>query len=332
MGQAVHTLQDGFTHTFRSADRMRVRTVLNWIEYVNNDEIESRDGPVHRNGLDQCDSLDPLRTQNMGVASQASLDLMHAMLDPAPRETKLAAVDAVLAKYLTYEPGCTAANGWCDAPEQQYQVGASCGCSVLGGGNGGLAAAGATMLGIALFVRRRRRARAARGAGAANLLALPIALACLTAPSVAQAQTAPNDAETTPPTATAPPAAAPPATAPPAAAPPGAVTTNPETGAAVAVDEKKPPPGVPTTAQAKAETTEKEHSSLFGVYVAGSGAITNPSLSGQLGLRFRLSELFSVGIDGELNGWFAEQTKRFRTGVVNVYATGIIHYPLRFQQ
>jgi hypothetical protein len=31
LGQAVHTLQDGFTHSFRTPDRMRVRTVLNWI-------------------------------------------------------------------------------------------------------------------------------------------------------------------------------------------------------------------------------------------------------------------------------------------------------------
>jgi hypothetical protein len=71
---------------------------------------------------------------------------------------------------------------------------------------------------------------------------------------------------------------------------------------------------------------------LFGLYAAVSGSITNPALSGQFGIRFRLSELVSVGVDGELNGWFAEQTKRFRTGAFNAYATGILHYPLRFQQ
>jgi hypothetical protein len=326
MGQAVHTLQDGFTHAFRSTDRLRVRTVLNWIEYVNNDEIESRDGPLHRNGLDQCDSLDPLRTQNIGVASQASLELMHAMLDPAPRETKLAAVDATLAKYLTFEPGCTAANGWCDAPEQQYQVAPSCGCSVLGGSSGGLAAGGVCVLGIALLARRRRRRRLAA------LAALPIALACLASPSLARAQTTDPQPTPTPDAQPGPNAQPAPIPPPPATPPPGAVTTDAQTGAAVAVDAKNPPAGVPTETQAAAEKKEETHQSLFGLYGAVSGSITNPALSGQFGVRFRLSELVSVGVDGELNGWFAAQTKRFRTGAFNAYATGILHYPLRFQQ
>jgi hypothetical protein len=318
LGQAVHTLQDAFTHTFRSADRMRVRTVLNWIEFVGNKEVESRDGPVHRNGLDQCDKLDALRTQNMGVASQASLELMHAMLDPGPREVKLAAVDATLKKYLTFEQGCSEANGWCDAPERQYEVSPGCGCSMLGGPSGGLAAGGLCLLGVVLLARRRRRR-------ASVIAALPIALACLAAPSVARAQSA--DAQTTPAPVTPSPVAPPPSTPPP-----GAVTTDAQTGAAVALDASKPPPGVPTTGEAKAEKTEEAHRSFFGVYGAVSGSITNPGLSGQLGLRFRLSELISVGVDGEVNGWFGLQTKRFRTGAFNAYATGIIHYPLRFQQ
>ncbi len=325
MGQAVHTLQDGFTHSFRSADRMRVRTVLNWIEWVNNNETESRDGPVHRNGLDQCDSLDPLRTQNMGVASQASLELMHAMLDPGARETKLAAVEATLAKYLTFEPGCTEANGWCDAPERQYQVSAGCGCSMLGGSSGGLAAGGVCLLGIALLARRRRRRLSV-------IAALPIALACLAAPSLARAQTTDPQTMPAPAAGTPAPVSPSPVAPPPSTAPSGAVTTDAQTGAAVALDANKPPPGVPTTGEAKAEKTEEAHSSFFGLYAAFSGSITNPALSGQFGLRFRLSQLISVGVDGEVNGWFAEQTKRFRTGAFNAYATGIIHYPLRFQQ
>ena len=318
MGQAVHTLQDGFTHTFRSADRLRVRTVLNWIEYVNGNEVESRDGPVHRNGLDQCDDLDDLQTQNIGVASAASLELMSATLDPTrTRDAKLVAIDAVLAKYLSFEPGCTEANGWCDAPEQKYQVAPSCGCSVLGPRSGGMLAAGGCALGIGLLAARRRRRRLA------EVIALPLALVCLAAPSTARAQM--------PPTA-APPTAAPPPPPPPTAPVPGATTTDTQTGAAVAIDEKKPPPGVPTIPEAKAEQTEAEHQSFFGIYAAGSGSFTNPGLSGQLGVRFRLSERWIVGLDGEVNGWYAVQTTRFRTGAFNAYATGIFRFPLRFQQ
>ena len=308
MGQAIHTLQDGFTHTFRSADRLRVRTVLNWVEYVSGEEIESRDGPLHRNGLDQCDNLDDLRQTNIATASVASTELLRATLDPAlSREAKLAAVDATLAKYLSFEPGCTEANGWCDAPERQYQVGASCGCSVIRAQSGGALAAAAGILGVAFLVARSRRRLK-------KLAALPIAVACLAAPTAARAQ----DPVPPPPTA-------------------DAVKTEPAAKAAVErapdIDSKVAAPGVITKTEAKAEEKEVvRHRSIFGLYAAGSGSVTNPSLNGQLGVRFSLSDRWTVGLDGEIDGWYALQTNRFRTGVLNVYATGIFRYPLRFEQ
>ncbi len=306
MGQAMHTLQDGFSHTVRSADRLRVRTVLNWVEYVSGDEVESRDGPLHRNGLDQCDNLDDLRQANIAMATVASTELLRATLDPAlSREAKLAAVDATLAKYLSFEPGCTEANGWCDAPERQYQVAPSCGCSVIRAQSGGALAAAAGVLGIAFLVARSRRRLK-------KLAALPIAVACLAAPSVARAQ------EPVP-------AAPSPATSEPAAQ--AAVERAPD------IDPKAAAPGVVTKVEAKAEQKEVvRHQSIFGVYAAGSGSITNPSLNGQLGVRFRLSDRWTVGLDGEVDGWYAVNTTRFRTGVFNAYATGIFRYPLRFEQ
>jgi hypothetical protein len=304
MGQAIHTIEDSFAHTFRTDDRMRVRTVLNWIEYVDNDEVESRDGPVHRSGLDQCDNLDDLRSRNYGVATQAAIDLMHATLDPTlSHDAKLAAVDAVLVKYLSYEPGCTDANSWCNAPEQQYAIAPSCGCSVVGLRRNGALAGVLCMLSLAfLIARRRRRTRHA---------ALPLIIACLTFPSLAHAQ--PDDAPA-------------PAPAPdPAPAPAPAPAPDP-------ADGTKPPPGVPTTTEVKAEQKETAHQSLFGLYAAGSGSITDPGVSGQLGVRLRLSDRWTVGLDGELNGWFGVQTKTLRTGAFNAYATGIFRYPLRFEQ
>jgi MYXO-CTERM domain-containing protein len=301
IGQALHTVQDGFAHTFRSPDRQHIRTILNYIEYVNGDEVESRDGPLHRTGLDACDDLDDLRTLNIGVATQASIDLLHATLDPAlGRDAKLAAIDATLAKYFVLDPGCTDANGWCDAPERQYEVAQSCGCSVVGAKRNGALAAGGLLLGLAFLAARRRR----------RLAVLPIALACLVTPSLASAQSNPEPESTTP----------------------APVTTDPSTGEKVGTDEKKPPPGVPTVQEAKAERTEEEHRRLFGLYGAVSGSVTNPGLSGQLGVRFRLSERWTVGLDGELNGWYGVQNKSFRTGAFNGYVTGIFHYPIRFAQ
>ena len=301
MGQAMHTLQDGFSHTFRSSDRLRVRTVLNWVEYVTGDETESRDGPLHRNGLDQCDNLDALRQENIAMATVASTELLHATLDPAlTRDAKLAAVDAVLAKYLSFEPGCTEANGWCDAPELQYEVTPGCGCSVIRARSGGALAAIFGILGVALLATRSRR-RARR-----RLAALPVLVACLAAPSVARAETQPSE---------------------PQSAVPPAVEAAPD----VAPD--KAAPGVVTKVEAKAEQKEVErHTSWFGLYAAGSGSITNPSLSGQLGVRFHLSDRWTVGVDGEVNGWYGVHTREFRTGVFNAYATGIFRYPLRFEQ
>ena len=92
-------------------------------------------------------------------------------------------------------------------------------------------------------------------------------------------------------------------------------------------------PGVITKTEAKAEEKEVvRHRSTFGLYAAGSGSITNPSLNGQLGVRLSLSDRWTVGLDAEIDGWYALQTTRFRTGVFNVYATGIFRYPLRFEQ
>ena len=50
--------------------------------------------------------------------------LYAALVGRAARAIKqrLSAVDATLAKYLSYEPGCTEANGWCDAPERQQTL------------------------------------------------------------------------------------------------------------------------------------------------------------------------------------------------------------------
>jgi hypothetical protein len=316
VGKALHTLQDGFSHTFRTPDRMKVRTVLNWIDYVNGNEVESRDGPVHRNGLDQCDNLDDLQTLNIGVATQASIELLQAALDPAlTRAAKVSAIDALLEKYLGFEPGCTADNGWCDAPERNYAIAPGCGCSTVGSPSGGALALLSFAFGATWLARRRRR-RAATAVIALGLFAVP---------GVASAQGSVPVSEPAP---TAAPALAP---APPQPPPP-----MPAAPAADAADAKKPEEtpivGVPTKTEKKSEIVEeKRHDSFFGLYAAVSGAVTNPSLSPQLGVRFRLSDRWTVGLDGEINGWYAVHTKTFRTGAFNGYATVIFRTPLRFE-
>lgn len=315
-GQALHTLQDSFSHTFRSPDHMRVRTTLNWIDWIDQDQIDARDGPVHRSGLDECEDLDAFRAENLQVATRASVDLLGAMLDPVRRTTqeRIAAVDTVLAKYMSYEPGCTADNGWCDAPERAYEIEPGCGCTFVGGKNSHTSLAVA--LAAASLVALRRRRRQLSGL-VACILMLRSAEALADGPASFPTKTQHRE-PATPDSAVAP-AEATPSKADPAAPPQSA-------------DPPPPKPGPVTKEEVKEEITRQERAdSLFRIYAAGSGSASSPSLSGQFGGRIRLSERWLVGLDGELNGWIGVHTGKLRTGAFNAYATVILRYPLRFQ-
>ncbi len=144
IGQAMHAVQDSFAHTYRTADGLKITVVLNWIDEENKTLVESRDGPAHLSALDVCDDSDELRTTRRTLASAASVALLRTTLDPQlTRAQKVVAVDGLLDTYLSYSPGCTFDNGWCGAPERQYQAAATAkGCSSAGGASAlGLVAA-----------------------------------------------------------------------------------------------------------------------------------------------------------------------------------------------
>jgi MYXO-CTERM domain-containing protein len=159
IGRALHALQDSFAHAYRTADGMHPTVALNWVDLVDKRYQISRDGPSHKMDLDQCNAGDAIRTRNKSLAIQASTELLAAVLDPSLASAqKSDAVHAVVVRYLTYQPGCTLANDWCNAPETQYTHIDVCGCSTPG-------ARAASGLGIALvalavlaLVRRRRLA------------------------------------------------------------------------------------------------------------------------------------------------------------------------------
>jgi uncharacterized protein (TIGR03382 family) len=136
---------------------MRITTVLNWIDEANRTLQESRDGPRHVSELDVCDDPDALRSTRRRLATEASAAILRAALDPQrTKEDKVTAVDAILDTYLSYSPGCTPANNWCDAPERQYKDKATpFGCTCGGGGTGLLGGLGA-LVGLSALRRRRR--------------------------------------------------------------------------------------------------------------------------------------------------------------------------------
>ncbi len=167
IGQALHALQDSFTHSYRTPDGRRITVVLNWVDTVEDHADDARDGPPHASLLDDCDDADALRTRRHVLAVEASTALLRAVLRPGDRVARTKAVLEVLDTYMAYEPGCTAENGWCDAPERAL-ADEAVGC--------GLARPGrwvpSFFFGVMVlgFVARRRR-RVSRCASVAVVLA-----------------------------------------------------------------------------------------------------------------------------------------------------------------
>ena len=298
IGRALHTLEDSFTHNFRDpADHHKVTVTENYDDFVNSTIVESRDGPAHRAEMDKCVGIDDFRKTNFDLATQASIDLLHLALDPAlTRDAKTAALETIFTTYLPYETGCTAANRWCNAKENDYLIGA--GCTISRSNAMNWFAFGAMSLGCAgLFARRRSRRRLATAVSALALLAVP---------TTARADDPP----------------APPAQPTPEKA---TVVNTPD------VDPKKAPEGVLTKEEVKNEKkNEAKAAAPWAIFVGGTGSISNPSLNGQLGIRYALSERWQIGLDGELNNWYGSTTHRFVTGAFNGYGTVVFRTPLRF--
>lgn len=162
IGQAMHALEDGFTHNLRSADGVTVTSVLNWIDFADKTLDENRDGPPHMRLLDACDDADAPRTRRRQLALAAATDLLRVTLDAKlGRDEKLARVDALVANNLGLTTdACTEANDYCDAAENGLRDGAGCGCA-LGARAGASPAALFFIVALAMLAARRRRGQVA---------------------------------------------------------------------------------------------------------------------------------------------------------------------------
>jgi len=131
VGQALHAIEDSFTHTYRSTpDGLKITTVLNWVDEANRTLVEATDGPPHSTELDRCDDPDDLRSLRHVLATKAVTAVLSATLDPTQTSAqKMAAVEVILDQYVSYAPGCTFDNKWCGAPEEALGNGPAAGCS-----------------------------------------------------------------------------------------------------------------------------------------------------------------------------------------------------------
>ena len=294
IGQAIHAIEDSFTHTYRTPDSMQITVVLDWVDEANGDLVEATDGPPHASDLDRCDDPDALRQRRRELATEAATAVLRTTLDPnETSDQKMAAVEVILDQYLSYSPGCTFDNGWCQASERQYGNG-PIGCSVGGAGNRTSALGWAVViLGLlTLMGRARRRRRGGAGVGMTVLLIASFV------PSYASAQ-----ADSNPPSA----------------------------DASASADKHAVSPPVTTPVK---EPGPKDPSQIaMGAYLGGSGSVNNGALAAALGARLRFSKHWTFGLDAEWNPWIAVNgTTTVRAGAFNGYGTAILRLPLAYEQ
>jgi hypothetical protein len=295
IGQAIHAVEDSFTHTYRTTpDGMQITVVLDWVDEANGNLVEAIDGPPHSGEMDRCDDPDDLRRQKRELATEAATAVLRATLDPSqPNDQKMAAVGVILDKYLTYSSGCTFDNNWCDAPEHKYGNASLLGCSVGGPGNRSVTSGLAVFLGLLALLRRARRRRRA-------VVGMTLLFIASLLPSRAFAQ-----AEVAPP--------------------------NSDTAAAAAEEKHSPPPPVTTPVK---EPGPKDPSKMaLGAYLGGSGSYAYAAAAVTLGARLRFSKHWTFGLDAEWNPWIAINGRTaVRAGAFNGYGTVILRLPLAYEQ
>ncbi len=327
-GQGLHAIEDSFTHTYRTADERKITVTLDWLNEVNGTLVESRDGPGHAKALDQCDDADDLRKTRRLLAIEASTAFLRATLDPTKTtDQKMAAIDVMLDSYVSYQPGCTFDNNWCNAAEAQYKNPAGCGCQLgFVDGGAGTALGFGGLLGFALLRRARRRRALGR-------LAILPALGLVGAVSFASAEaradgpvpgpkttvkttTTPSDDPNTPPT-TATVKTTPTTTTTTITAPTKDV--NPALPAPTVVPVKEPGPVDPSQ-------------TAIGAYGGFAGSFAKPALATAVGARLRVSKAWAFGLDGEWNPWIAFNGATVRKGAVNIYGTAMLRFPLAYEK
>lgn len=105
LAQALHLVQDSFTHTYRTDDLRTILTIQNYVEAVGKHHDRERDGPPHSNALDDCTRPDATDLREAAVIASAAL--MTATFTYW-REGRRDEVDGFVSDWMSLEPGCEA--------------------------------------------------------------------------------------------------------------------------------------------------------------------------------------------------------------------------------
>lgn len=309
MGQAIHALQDGFTHTFRTPDGANVTVVLNYIDYVRSGSTNvGRDGPNHLGALDKCDNVDVTISRNHRLSIESSAELLAVALDPArTRDQKIVAFEAVTAKYLTYkEAGCTLENNWCDAIEAAVAEEAGCDASGRGATPWSLIV---LVAGALLITRKRNTAHAAA-------LALVFVVS-------ASASAYADDPPPTPPV-------------PPVGDAKPAIKVEPKTAEDAKSAKEGTEPGrdesTMTIKEVKSVREDKRLGNKWGFAASLGGSVISGAGVVAAGVRYRISEKWVTGFNVQWNPWITSVPLAARMGSLNVYGTLIRRFPMQFDR
>jgi hypothetical protein len=296
IGQAIHAIEDSFTHTYRTPDSMQITVVADWVDEANGNLVEATDGPPHATELDRCDDPDDLRLRRRELATEAATAVLRTTLDPnQTNDQKMAAVEVILDKYLSYSPGCTFDNNWCQAPEHQYGNG-QFSCSMGGPQRRNSGWGWAIILGLFAMAGRARWRHGRKAVIGMTILWITSLL-----PSRAFAQPEP-----------------------------GRPNSDAAAVAAEAAEHKAPPP---VTKPVKEPGPKDPSQVALGAYLGGSGSVNNAAVAAALGARLRFSKHWTFGLDAEWNPWIAVNgASTVRSGVFNGYGTVILRLPLAYEQ
>ena len=301
MGHALHAIQDGFSHTYRTADHMQVLTVLDYVETVEDTHQTKQDGPRHLAALDECTNLDEFRTGRLQTAMRASSDFLMAVLDRRTTiEQRREKVAVLLDRYFTHAEACGDPSGACGAEEDKYRA-TEGSCAISSNGLASApAGAAAIFLGAVVSAALGRRAAAGQRRARLGFRApvrgerAPVGRRAAGWQRARKAWMA------------------------------GAALSVTVLFSSLAMAAEEARPMTPPVDEAPGTP--------WGVAAHVSGSFDNPALAAGLGVRFRVSQHFLLGIDGEYNPWFAQNAGVLRPGVASAYASFIFRVPLAFER
>jgi hypothetical protein len=238
-------------------------------------------------------------TRNFDLATGAAAELLSVALDPSlTRDQKVLQFDVVTARYLTYEPGCTFDNHWCDAAEAKVTDSNPVGCNASGHGSWGL-----LLIGGAIWWLARRRGRAS---ASWLVLVLVGALAMDTRADDQAPESAP--------------------------APPSPTTVAAVDPVAPATTEPGRDIKTITAAEVKSVRKDKELGNPVGFATSAGASLLRAGAAATIGVRYRLNERWLVGLDAGWNPWITTSPLKERSGVAMAYATLIRRFPMRFDR